>query len=65
MLSENRRLLLDAGVAGGIALWKAISYLGGGFYGIGTAFLATHFAAAFTVFCFTAYHLTKGSSDGC
>ena len=61
-MKHNTRLVVDAGVAGGIALWKAISYFGGGFYGIGTAFLVAHFAATFTVFCFATYHLIKGET---
>ncbi len=56
------RLIIDSGIAGGLALWLALSYLDGGFYGIGTVFIAVQFAAAFGIFCLTLWHIVRQES---
>jgi uncharacterized membrane protein len=60
-VDERRRLILDAGVAGGIAAWKAVSYMGGGFYGPGTVFLVAHLVVASVVFVMLLTYLAQPS----
>jgi hypothetical protein len=59
-MTRDRRLLLDAGVAGGVAAWKVSQLAAGGLAGLGPVLVTVEFVAASAVFVLLASNMARG-----